>query len=786
MRQFNHLNVRTLQEAGKVLKSHKGKAKIIAGGTDLVGQLKDDIQPAYPDVLVNIKTIPGLSYIREEDNMLKIGTLTLLDDIAHNKIVQDKYTALAEAAHRIASPHIREMGTIGGNICQSNRCWYYWSPDNRFNCMRKGESKICYAIAGDNRYHSIFGATRIAETPCTSECPTRVNIPSYLNKIRNNDVPGAARILLDNNPIPAITGRVCPHFCEQKCNRVDFDEAVSINSVERFLGDYVLENAATMYAPPEKNLKKNVAIVGSGPAGLSAAYYLRRQGYHVTVFERMEEAGGMLTYGIPPYRLPKDVVKQIIKSFEGMGIEFRLKTEIGKKITIASLMKDFTAVFLAVGAWEERNVGIPGENLLSHGLDFLRKVNQDVRETPGKNVAVIGGGNVALDVARTLLRLGAKPVVLYRRTEAEMPAIREEIERAKEEELKFEFLTQPVAASKMGNRIALTSIRMKLGTPDSSGRPRPVAIEGSEFTTEFDAVFKAVGEGTDLSLVPHECLDEYDRMTIKDQTHLVGSNLFVGGDFLSGPATVVAAIAGGRQASYEIAQYLGTKIAHKEIETSSAAQTFNGNFIRPVNRVATPEIAISEGNQNIHIEDVLTLGINDVETEANRCFNCGCLAVNPSDIAPALIALNARIKTTERIIEAEKFFTAAAGKSTVLADDELVTEIQIPALVPGTRSKFIKFALRKSIDFAIVSCASAIESNSGKVTGARICLNAVYTTPYRATTAEESITGKSIDEITAEAAGNAAVRAACPLVKSAYKVQIAKTLVKRTILGNHK
>ncbi len=782
MRQFDHLNARTLQEAGKVLKSYQGKAKIIAGGTDLVGQMKDDILPTYPQILVNIKTIPGLSYIKEKDDLLKIGALTLLEDIASNEVVKDKYTALAEAAHRIASPHVREMGTIGGNICQSNRCWYYWSPGNRFNCMRKGESRVCYAIVGDNRYHSIFGATRVTETHCSSECPTRVDIPSYLNKIRSNDLLGAARILLDNNPLPAITGRVCPHFCEQKCNRADFDEPVSINSIERFIGDYIMENASKIYGPPEKDTGKSIAIVGSGPAGLSAAYYLRRLGCRVTIFDRMEEAGGMLTYGIPPYRLPKDVIRQLIKAFADMGIEFSLKTEVGKEITVAALMCDFDAVFLAMGAWKEKDVGIPGENLLSHGLEFLRKVSQGLREAPGKNIAVIGGGNVALDIARTLLRLGASPVVLYRRTSAEMPAAREEIERAQEEGVQFEFLTQPVAASKQGNMVALTSIRMKLGAPDDTGRPRPVAIDGSEFTTAFDAVFKAVGEGSDFSLIPAECLDEYDRITVDNQTHLVGSNLFVGGDFLSGPATVVDAVASGRNAAHEITRYIGIKIENKETE-ASRAETFNGLFMRPVSRVVKPEIAISEGNQSIDIEDVLTLGINEVETEANRCFNCGCLAVNPSDIAPALIALNARIKTTERIVAAEKFFAAAEGKSTVLSDDELVTEIQIPAPASGTRSKFIKFALRKSIDFAIVSCASAIESNGGTVTGARICLNAVYTSPCRATAAEESIMGKSIDETTSEAAGNAAVRYACPLVKNTYKVPIAKTLVKRTILA---
>jgi len=279
MRKFKHINASTLEEATVILGEHKGKARVIAGGTDLVGQMKDEILPEFPEVIVNIKTVPDLDYIREEGNTLKIGALTMLEDIAKNEVVNGKYTVLAEAAHRTASPHIREMGTIAGNICQSTRCWYYWSPNNRFHCMRKGDSGVCYALVGDNRYHSIFGAVKVTSPPCSSECPASVNISSYMSRIRDGDLPGAAKLLLDANPIPAITGRVCPHFCEQGCNRGDFDEAISVRSIERFLGDYILENATEVISPPKVDTGKSIAIVGSGPAGLSAAYYLRRFGH---------------------------------------------------------------------------------------------------------------------------------------------------------------------------------------------------------------------------------------------------------------------------------------------------------------------------------------------------------------------------------------------------------------------------------------------------------------------------------------------------------------------------
>lgn len=785
MRKFTHINASTVEEATSILRQSKGRAEIIAGGTDLLGQVKDDILPEYPEVLVNIKTIPGLDYIKEEDRTLKIGALTRLEDIANDETVKHKYATLAEAAHRTASPHIREMGTIGGNICQSTRCWYYWVPSNRFNCMRKG-GRVCYAITGEERYHSIFGAVGVTSPPCSSDCPTGVDIPSYVSRIRDGDLVEAAKILLSFNPLPAVTGRVCPHFCEQECNRGEFDEPMSIRSVERFIGDHILENATQIMKPPEIDSGKSVAIVGSGPAGLSAAYYLRGFGHRVTVLESMEEPGGLLTCGIPAYRLPKDIVKRQIKTLEDTGIQFKLGINIGKDTSVEELTKSFDAVFLACGAWKERPSGAKGEQLMVSGLEFLRKSNAGVTEVPGKKVAVIGGGNVAIDVARTLLRMGAEPVVVYRRSEAEMPAVSEEVRKAKEEGIGFEFLTLPVEASKKDSKIALKCVRMKLGPLDETGRPRPVPIEGSEFTTEFDAAVKAIGEEPDTSSVPSEFLDKNGRLKIDPSTHLLGKNVFAGGDFVTGPSTVVAAIAAGREAASLIDRSLknvGPQVEDKDKETVQLPKKFNSSYLKRTSRVKTPELSVSERVKSMDVEDVLGLGLSEVQTEANRCFNCGCVGVNNSDLAPALIALDAKIKTTKRVVEAEKFFAVEGERTTLLAGDEIVTEIQVPTPSDGTKSKFIKFALRKSIDFPIVNCASAIESEGGVVKSARICLNAVFNNPCRATKAEESIIGKSIDESTAEAAGNAAVADVCPLAKNRYKIEIARTLVKRTVLA---
>ncbi|MBA7616629.1 Ferredoxin--NADP reductase [subsurface metagenome] len=782
MRKYTHVNASTVEEVASILREYKG-AKVIAGGTDLLGQMKDDILPEYPEMIVNIKAILGMDYIREEGDTLRIGALTRLEDIARDKAVRGKYAVLAEAAHRTASPHIREMGTIGGNICQSTRCWYYWVPNNRFNCMRKG-GRACYAMTGEGRYHSIFGAVRVVSTPCSSDCPAGVNIPSYLSKIRDGDLVEAAKILLNSNPLPSITGRVCPHFCEGECNRGEFDEPIAIRPVERAIGDYILENATQIIKGPEVDTEKSVAIVGSGPAGLSAAYYLRTFGYHVTVFESMEEPGGLLTYGIPPYRLPKDVVRRQVKALEGAGIQFKLGVNIGKDTSVEELIKSFDAVFLACGAWRERPSGVKGEKLMMSGLEFLRNSNLGVRGVPGKKVAVIGGGNVALDVARTLLRMGAEPVVVYRRSEAEMPAVKEEVNKAKEEGIRFEFLTQPVEAQEKDRKIALECVRMRLGPLDKTGRPEPVPIEGSEFTTDFDAVIKAIGEEPDTSTIPGEFLDEKGRLKVDTLTYSLGKNIFAGGDFVTGPATVVAAIASGRKAASFIDQYLGGK--GKQYNDNGAGklpEKFNSSYLKKTSRVNIPELPVIKRVKSVDIEDVGSLGLSEIETEANRCFNCGCVAVNSSDMAPALIALNARIKTTKRAIDAEKFFAAEVEKTTILADDEIVTEIQVPTPNAGTKSKYIKFALRKSIDFPIVNCAVAIESEGGVVKAARICLNAVYNNPYKATKAEESILGKSIDESLAEAAANAAIMGVCPLAESRHKVQIAKALVKRAILA---
>lgn len=781
MKSFTHHNARSIKEAVKLLTKYKGKAKISAGGTDLVGILKEKSLPEYPEAVINLKAISGLNYIKEDEQGLKIGSLTTMSAIANSPAIKETYRLLSEAAESVATPQIRNMCTIGGNLAQHVRCWYYRYPDQlggAINCLRKG-GKQCNALAGDNRYHSIFGAAALTEYPCTTGCPAKINIPSYLNKINQGDLAEAARTLLDFNPIPAITGRVCPIFCEPSCNRGYFDEPVAIRCVERTLGDYILERTAEMFASPSAESGKSIAIIGSGPAGLAAAFYLRSSGHSVTVYERLSEAGGMLLYSIPDYRLPKDVVRKQVQALQGMGVKFKLGVSVGKDITMADLMERFSIVFLASGAWKERSLGIKGEQDVLSGLEFLNQTNRGFRNLPGRKVAIIGGGNVAMDVARTLLRLGAEPIVLYRRSRDEMPSSKEELEKAEEEGIKFRFLTLPLEAAKTKSSTKLICLRMKLGAPDASGRRQPVPRPGSHFTLTFDAVVKAIGEEPDTSILPAG-------ITLKSRKSgtlalWLGENLYAGGDFITGSSTVVEAVAAGRQAAHLI------DLSFKEVQTAAPDSGREVGFVSSSfsesPRVNVPVMAVSERIRNIDAEDTLNLSLGEIETEAGRCFNCGCVAVNPSDIGLSLVALDAKIVTTKRTIGADNFFAASAAASTILDQDEVVMEIQVPKPEAGHRQNYLKFTLRKPVDFAIVSVASIITTKDGVCTDARIALGAVAPEPVRLRSAEAILKGSTIDANSAAAAAEEALAGAKPLGKNAYKVEIAKTLVKRAILG---
>ena len=405
MKNFEHLNAASFEQATQELKSSK-RGQPIAGGTDLLGTLKKNILPESPDLMVNLKTIPNASYVLDQGDRVAVGALTTLSEVESDSAFAGELKAVAQAAHSVATPIIRNTATLGGNLCQDVRCWYYRYPDSvggRLLCARKGGDQ-CYAIQGRNQYHSIMGGMKTHHNACSAECPAGTDIPAYMEKIRENDWDAAAEIIMRVNPMPMLTSRVCPHTCQSVCNQCEHGDPVSIHSVERAVGDYILANAGKFYKAPETSTGKKVSIVGGGPAGLTAAYYLRKMGHEVTIYEKMEEAGGVMMYGIPEYRLPKHYVRDLITALTGMGIVIQNNTEVGKDITLEEIKAASDTVFLDTGAWKQPILGIDGESLTQFGLNFLVEVKKFMTKQIGKEVLVCGGGNVAMDVARELMR----------------------------------------------------------------------------------------------------------------------------------------------------------------------------------------------------------------------------------------------------------------------------------------------------------------------------------------------------------------------------------------------
>ena len=784
LRSFKHLEADSLDQAVAISRAYREKTALIAGGTDLLGALKDNIYSTYPEFVVDIKTIPNLAYLREDEKGLRMGALTTIQEIERDEAVRQKYSLLADAARTVASPQIRNMGTLGGNICQQPRCWYFRYPEDFFNCLRKGGKK-CSAIVGENQYHSIFGAAHVAPTPCSSNCPANVDVHSYLSKIREGELVEAAKIILDRNPIPAVTGRVCPHFCELTCNRGEFDEPVSVRAIERFMGDYILEESADIIKPPVKETGKRVAIVGSGPAGLSAAYYLRKMGHQVTVFDKMKEAGGMLTYYILDHRLPKAVIRRQVTVLQSMSIKFKLGVNVGSDVTFEKLKREFDSVFLATGAWSQRTLGIEREELLMSGLEFLANVNLGLRKPPGKRVLVIGGGNVSVDVAIAALRLGSEQVTMAcLESREEMPAFADDVEGAIEEGVSLMPSWGPYRVLETAGMISGMELVRCTSVFDREGHFRPTFDPSVRKTVEADQVILAIGQGSDFSYADQSISAKNGFMVVDKRTQATSMlSVFAGGDMTTGTASIIEAIASGRKAAYSINSYLGGEDDEGRSSRPMSLLKFNGNYLRKTQRAGGLKLPPPE--RSIGREDAQGLDLDMANMEANRCFNCGCVAVNASDMAPALVALDAKIKTTSRTLDAENFFNfldTAPMRSTVIDEGEIVTEVEVPAPSQTTRQAYLKFRTRNSIDFPIVSVAAAITIDGNRVTDARIVLGAAAPVPVRARETENFLKGKMPTEEVAEVAGTIAVREANPLSKNRYKVQIVRALVKKAIL----
>ncbi len=439
----------------------------------------------------------------------------------------------------------------------------------------KNFEEVCHGYDEKEAINEAKRCLNCANKPCVGGCPVNVQIPDFIRAIREGDFESAYRIITETNNLPAICGRVCPQEtqCEEKCVRGIKGESVGIGRLERFVADWAINNIKEKDYVIKKNGKK-VAVVGSGPAGMTCAFDLAKMGYSVTIFEAFHTSGGVLMYGIPQFRLPKEVVKSEIQNIKKLGVEINCNVVIGKTLTIEELLKEYSAVFIGTGAGLPSFMNIPGEELngVYSANEFLTRVNLmgayqfPKNDTPikcGKKVLVIGGGNVAMDSARCAKRLSAEEVtVIYRRSFEEMPARGEEINHAREEGINFELLTAPVRIiGENGWVTGVECIKMHLAEPDASGRRSPLPIDSSNYVLECDIVIIAIGQSPNPLISDTEDLKTDKRGCIisdaDGRTSIQG--VFAGGDIVSGSATVILAMGAGKRAGHAIDQYIKSK-----------------------------------------------------------------------------------------------------------------------------------------------------------------------------------------------------------------------------------
>jgi heterodisulfide reductase subunit A len=500
--------------------------------------------------------------------------------------------------------------------------------------MGLGERKAVYR-AFPQAVPITFCIDKKDRAPCVSACPAHVNVQGYVQLIKMRKYEEAVRLIMEKIPLPGVLGRVCPHPCETQCRRAEVDEPLAIRDLKRFAADQV--DFDTLALPKIEEKDQKIAVIGTGPAGLTVAYDLRLAGYQVIVFEAQNKPGGMLRWGIPDYRLPPDVLDREIRYIERMGVTFQMNTRFGEDFTLQDLAADgFDAVFLGVGARECAKLNIPGEDRTPGVLDavgFLREANAGEAPCPGNRVVVIGGGNVAVDSVRVAKRLKAEQVTLvYRRTAVEMPAFTDEIEGAEAEGVDFHFLASPVRIIAEGGRVAgIECCRNRLGDPDAGGRRRPEPVPGSEFTIPCDAVITAVGQRIDPCWEAAECTLECgrgDRIRVDEitmQTNI--PQVFAGGDVVTGPATVVEAVAAAHRAARGIAAFLqGESAAESPLPAAPAEDTCkwadipagcpSASRAKPVH--LDPQVRVESFD-----EESRALSVEAAVEEAERCLNCG-------------------------------------------------------------------------------------------------------------------------------------------------------------------
>jgi NADPH-dependent glutamate synthase beta subunit-like oxidoreductase/formate hydrogenlyase subunit 6/NADH:ubiquinone oxidoreductase subunit I len=467
-------------------------------------------------------------------------------------------------------------------------------------------------------------------TPCKLDCPAGTNVAGYVALISQGRFKEAVGLIKEVNPFPAVCGHVCPHLCEENCNRGEFDHPIAINDLGRVAAEHVLRSGHARCKPTKITKKEKIATIGSGPASLTAAFHLRRMGYYVKVFEKLSMPGGMLAVGIPRYRLPREVLQKEIDYIKGIGVEIETNVEIDKP-KFEQIRKEYDAVFVSVGSHKSQKLGVEGEDLegVIHGVDFLRDLNLEKEVKIEDKVAVIGGGDVAIDTARCALRLGSEVTIFYRRSEKEMPAREEEVEEAEEEGVEIKYLVTPTKIiGEDGKVTGIECVRVKLGAPDESGRRRPILIDGSEFIADVDMVIPAISQSSDLACLKDTGIETLKGNRIKtDKNYMTTlSGVFAGGDAVTGPATVIEAVGMGRRAAISIDRYLRDRpfpeheekkvIRFKDIPEEKVPKERK-------ERKKTSKISI-ERRRNSFDEVAVGFTCGEAVEEAERCLNWSC------------------------------------------------------------------------------------------------------------------------------------------------------------------
>ena len=477
-----------------------------------------------------------------------------------------------------------------------------------------------------------FSIQKADKAPCRLACPAGLNVQGYVQMVRQGKYEQALRIIMEDLPLPGVLGRICPHGCEDACRRAEVDDPVAIRDLKRLAADQVDPRDIQLECLPKRPEK--IAIIGSGPAGLSAAYHLARNGISATIFEALSKPGGMLRVGIPDHRLPPKVLEREIEIITGLGVEIKTDRALGPNLSVDSLFdQGYQAVYLALGAHKGIALGIPDEDAegVRQGVDFLREVNLKGTAPVGKSVAIVGGGNVAIDVSRAAVRLGAESVtILYRRTRSEMPAWEEEIQAAEAEGVNITYLCAPQKVLTQNGRLTgLRCIRMELGEPDASGRRRPVPISGSDFDLEIDQLIPAIGQRADLSAlesVEGLKFTRWGTVEVDPVTYETArKGVFAGGDLQTGPWIAIGAIAAGREAAESMVRYLD----HRDMAEGRTPTAVENPVYRPIpenitkhHRAGMPELDLSRRKKTFQ-EVELGLDEKTGKKEADRCLNCG-------------------------------------------------------------------------------------------------------------------------------------------------------------------